>query len=60
MNMFRTVAGLNCLPTYCVVEDRDNRIWQKQPGWVWATPGVAGSFPVDDVELPVRLLDDGL
>jgi hypothetical protein len=58
-----TIKQLNALPHFAVVYDQANWVWQKksvnrQVGW--ATPGVAGTFPVDDVILPAYLLDDGL
>lgn len=59
-----TVDELDDLPIFATVYDHDNKIWQHLPsgGLVasgWATPGVAGVFPVDDVGLPAWLLDDG-
>lgn len=64
---FGTVDELDALPYFAVVYDHDNKTWQYLPPGAlqgrsggWATPGVAGTFPVDDVCLPAYLLDDGL
>lgn len=60
-----TVKALDDLLMFAVVYDHDNKIWQHLPSGGlaargWATPGVAGTFPVDDISLPAWLLDDGL
>jgi hypothetical protein len=55
-----TVKELHELPVWAVVYDHGNKTWQKFHGQRWATPGVAGVFPIDDIELPAYLLDDGL
>jgi hypothetical protein len=59
---FDTIEQLMVLPHFSVVYDQ-GKVWQKkginrQIGW--ATPGIAGTFPVEDITLPAYLLDDGL
>lgn len=63
--MFRTYAELNDLPYFAVVEDRNNEIFQKLPeknavGHAWFMPGSTRAYGAAVIELPARLLDDGL
>lgn len=49
------------LPGLAVVEDRSNQVWQQSFGKeAWLKPGDAFHYPLEAVELPARLLDDGL
>ncbi len=60
----RSREQLDALPTMAVIEDRENRVFQKWPhrvlGRAWYLPGMDRGFPSSEVALPARLLDDGL
>lgn len=69
--MFRRVDELDELPNYAVVYDHNNEVWQKiierdqgfaevGYGYVWFRPGNVNGHQSGGVELPARLLDDGL
>lgn len=69
--MLRHLGELDALPTFAVVEDRNNQVWQKLPltpnqlqnhpdrGYGWFKPGDATVYATPHVKLSARLLDDG-
>lgn len=69
--MLRRSDELDALPTFAVVEDRSNQVWQKLPltlnqvrnnpsrSYGWFKPGDATVYVTDHVGTPARLLDDG-
>jgi hypothetical protein len=68
--MINTTKELDELPDQAVVYDHNCDVWQKLigkdrgiaevVGYVWFQPGDADGYTSSIVELPARLLDDGL
>jgi hypothetical protein len=63
--MREKVEHLNDLPEGAVVFDYNQQVWQKlagqsEDGCVWFRPGRVDGSRVHGIELPARLLDDGL
>lgn len=60
--MVHSFVELDGMHDQAVVIDRDQRVWQKDIsyGSPWFTPGDTMGYPVDEIALPARLLDDGL
>lgn len=57
--VIRSRQELVDLPALATIEDRSNQVWQQSWTGEWLKPGDANAYPVEAVELPARLLDDG-
>lgn len=60
---YRTTAELDALPGQAVIYAGDNRVWQhgfKGRLYGWLLPGDPNVYAATAIELPARLLDDGL
>lgn len=65
--MYRCTKELDALPDQAIVYDSSCQVWQKlcyrdrhDVGFKWFKPGESVGYHALKIELPARLLDDGL